>query len=107
MEEQAKYGFNIHIDDSTTKNMKVEDLRYIVFVLDSKIEQHDGKVFLLLGDVRKFIIDCLEQKWGSKIIVGSFVQAYGLSMNIEFIETIGLPASEKKISKMQIFNQKS
>jgi hypothetical protein len=107
MEDQPIYNVNIKIDDTLSKSIRVEDLRYIVFVLDSKIEQHDGKVFLYLHDIKKFLTECLEQKWGSKIIIGSFSEAYGYSRNIEFIETLGLPASVKKIEELKIFNLKS
>jgi len=84
--------------------MKVEDLRFIVFVLDSKIEQHDGKVFTSMYDARKFVKDCIDEKWGSKMIIGSFVfNQEHKEMNIEFIETYEFPFSKKKISQLNLF----
>ncbi len=84
--------------------MKVEDLRFIVFVLDSTIEQHDGKVFSNLSDARKFVKDCIDEKWGNKMIIGSFVfNPEHREMNIEFIETFGLGTSKKHITQLDLF----
>jgi hypothetical protein len=34
---------------------KIEAIRYIVFLIDSKIKQHDGKVFVSLDEAREYI----------------------------------------------------
>ncbi len=88
--------------------MKVEDLRFIVFVLDSTIEQHDGKVFSNIADARLFVKDCIDENWGSKMIIGSFVfNLQQKEMNIEFIETFGLNTSKKKIQQLDLFQKYS
>ncbi len=84
--------------------MKPEDLRFIVFVLDSKIEQHDGKVVTSMDDARKFVKDCIDEKWGEKMIIGSFVfNPDHREMNIGFIETFGLGTSKKNITQLDLF----
>lgn len=84
--------------------MKVEDLRFIVFVLDSKIEQHDGKVFTSMCDARRFVKDSIDEKWGDKMIIGSFVfNPEHREMNIEFIESVGFPHSKKDIKQLSLF----
>lgn len=86
-----------------TDKGNVEDLRFIVFILDSKIEQHDGKVFCTFQDARAFCQDCINDKYGSKFIIGSFVLTTHREMNIEFIETFGLSTSKKKLEQLDLF----
>jgi hypothetical protein len=80
------------------------NLKYIVFVLDSKFEQHDGKVFSSLPDAREFVSDCINEKWGNKMIIGTFVLQDAREMEIEFIETFGLNTSKKKIEQLNLFH---
>jgi hypothetical protein len=82
--------------------MEGKDLRFIVFVLNSKVEYHDGKVFVSLKDAREFVRDTMEVKYGDKAVIGTFVDDGSQEMNIEFIETIGLKTS-KKVSQLNLF----
>ena len=34
-------------------------LRYIIFLIDSKIKQHDGKIFCSYDEARKYASDCI------------------------------------------------
>lgn len=83
--------------------MDIIDLRFIVFILDSKREAHDGKVFPSLIKAREFVRECIDEKWGNKMIIGSFVNDNSEEMNIEFIETFGLSTSKSKIDQLELF----
>ena len=83
--------------------MKVEDLRYIVFCLDSKVEYHDGKILHGIQDARNFIQDMINENLADKFILGSFVLSDSKEINIEFIETFGMKTSKKNLNQLQLF----
>lgn len=83
--------------------MNVQDLRYIVFVLDSTVDQHDGKVFRSISDAKEFCNDCINDQYGSKFIIGSFVNNDHEEMNISYIESFGLKTSVKKLTQLDLF----
>lgn len=80
------------------------DIRYIVFCIDSKIAQHDGKVFSNLRDAKSFILDCSLDHYCSKFIIGSFTLNNSKEMNIHLIETFGFNHSVKNINQLSIFD---
>lgn len=76
-------------------DLNVQQLRYIVFVIDSTFDDHDGKVFSDVRRAREFIKDCTDNEWASKFIIGSFINDGTAEMEIHFIEEYGY---KKKIT---------
>jgi hypothetical protein len=85
--------------------MSIDKLRYIVFLLDSTVDQHDGKVFCSIKDAREFCKDAIDDHYASKFIIGSFVLDGSSEMNIEFIESFGLKTSPRKKEQLNLFSK--
>lgn len=83
--------------------MDISDLRYIVFCLDSKFKDHDGKIFISLSDARQFATVCMEDHYCDKFIIGMFVQGNHQEINISKIETFGFKNSKKDINQRSLF----
>jgi len=84
--------------------MTIEDLRFIVFLIDSKFKQHDGKVFKRLSDAREFCRNVIESKDADKIIIGTFTTDGSIESSITCIETYGFKNDKKQIEQLELFN---
>jgi len=83
---------------------RIENLRYIVFMIDSKIKQHDGKVFCNHSDAKEFVSDMIKDNYCDKAVIGMFlIDPMAKEMNIEFIESIGFPKDKKSVEQMDLF----
>jgi hypothetical protein len=86
--------------------MKPENLRYIIFLIDSKIKEHDGKIFCSLNEVKNYAHDCINDNYCDKIIIGMFYNDINLKeMNITMVETIGFTNDKKNINQLQLFKK--
>lgn len=84
----------------------IADLRYIVFLLDSKIKQHDGKIFCSLPEARRYAIEAIEENYCDKAVVGMFVmQSQAKEMTITMVETIGFAKDKKDVSQLVLFSR--
>lgn len=85
---------------------KIEDLRYIVFLLDSKVKEHDGKIFCSLPDARQYAIEAIDENYCDKAVVGMFVmQSHAKEMTITMIETMGFAKDKKDANQLVLFTR--
>lgn len=63
-------------------------LRYVVFLMDSKSNDHDGKVFSSIQDVETYIDDAFVDYYCDEVIVASFTDESSRSQNLNFIKRL-------------------
>ena len=86
-------------------NICVTSLRYIVFLIDSKIKEHDGKIFSSYDEARQFANDCINDNYCDKAVIGMFCLDEQIKeMLITMVETIGFPGDKKNINQLQLFH---
>lgn len=84
--------------------MEEKNLRFILFMLDSQIKDHDGKIFCSLHDAREYALEAIKEKYCDKIVIGMFfIDANAREMHISMVETIGFKGDTKTPSQMQLF----
>jgi len=84
--------------------MELANARYILFLIDSKIKDHDGKIFSSLKDARYYAIDTIEAKYADKAVVGMFVwDEHRKEMQISMIDTIGFKGDKKDVRQLELF----
>lgn len=78
---------------------------YIVFLIDSKIKDHDGKVFSGYADAKSFVAELLSDKnYADKAVIGQFIfDPNTKEMYIGMIETIGFTGDKKAINQLDLF----
>jgi hypothetical protein len=80
------------------------NLRYILFLIDSKIKQHDGKVFVSYDEARQYAADCINENYCDKAVIGMFNLDSNLKeMLITQIDTIGFTGDKKNINQLELF----
>lgn len=80
------------------------NLRYILFLIDSKIKQHDGKVFSSYEEARQYAADCINENYCDKAVIGMFNLDPNLKeMLITQIDTIGFTGDKKNINQLELF----
>lgn len=84
--------------------MEVENLRYVVFVIDSKYKDHDGKVFATLDAAREFIMYSLCFDYADKAVIGCFyLDNNSKEMNITQIDSVGFKGDKTNINQTKLF----
>ena len=79
-------------------------LRYILFLIDSKIKQHDGKIFCSYEEAKQYAIDCINDNYSDKAVIGMFCLDENLKeMLITKVETIGFVGDKKDINQLELF----
>jgi len=83
---------------------EASNLRYILFMLDSQIKGHDGKIFCSLHDAREYALEAIKERYCDKIAIGMFyLDTNAREMHISMVETIGFKGDKKPLSQMQLF----
>ncbi len=90
-------------NNTTTKPMEANKLRYIVMVLDTKSKEHDGKVFASYDEAREFASDYLNDKFCDKIVIGMFYLSDFKEILITNIETFGFTGDNKNFNQSKLF----
>lgn len=86
-------------------DLKPENLRYIVFCIDSKYKDHDGKVFVSYDAAKAFVNLLLKEKFITRAVIGTILlNPTAQEMNITMIETIGFQGDKKDINKISLFS---
>lgn len=81
-------------------------LRYIVFLIDSKIKEHDGKIFCSYEQAREYVGDCIADDYADKAVIGMFCQdPNAREMLITMVETIGFARDKKDVNQLQLFSK--
>lgn len=80
-------------------------LRYIVFTIDSKIKDHDGKIFCSYEDAKQFASRCInDDNYSDKAVIGMFYMNQNEEeMLITKVETIGFKNDKTNINQLQLF----
>jgi len=90
----------------TIGNVQFADsARYILFLIDSKIKQHDGIIFCSYKEAREYAADCLKDNWFcDKAVIGMFsLDTQAKEMRITMVETIGFKADKKNVHQLDLF----
>ena len=88
----------------TQNKIDISSLRYILFLIDSKIKQHDGKIFCSYNEAREYASDCIKEKYSDKAVIGMFrLDPNSEEMLITMVETIGFSGDKKTINQLQLF----
>lgn len=67
----------------------VRSLRYILFLIDSKHKEHDGKIFCSHRDALEYAHECIKEKHCDKAVIGMFcINPNAEEMFISMVETI-------------------
>jgi hypothetical protein len=86
--------------------MKSENLRYIIFAIDSKEKQHDGKIFASYQEAKEYAADLIADKFADKTVIGMFhIDKDSKEMFISQIETIGFAGDKKNVNQLNLFSQ--
>jgi len=82
----------------------ITNLRYIVFIIDSKYKDHSGKVFCNLQDANVYAKDLLNDNYGDKMMIGMFYEdSQTQEKNITYIKSIGFTGDKKIKNQLSIF----
>jgi hypothetical protein len=82
----------------------MNNLRYILFLIDSTIKQHDGKIFASYEDAKHYAIDCISENYSDKAVIGMFnLDPDRKEMLITKVETIGFKGDKKNINQLELF----
>lgn len=82
---------------------KTENLRFIVFLLDNKYKDHDGKVFMSLIEAKEFALETMRDQYADKCIIGSFVELGQKEQMIHNIKTFGFKGDKKNLQQLELF----
>lgn len=82
----------------------MDQVRYIVFLIDSHIKDHDGKIFCSFNEARDYAQDTISEKYADKAVVGMFVMnSSAKEMLITMVQTIGFKGNKKNASQLDLF----
>jgi len=85
----------------------LDSVRYILFLIDSKIKEHDGKIFCSYKEARNYANDCITEKYYDKAVIGMFtINTQAKEMLITMVETIGFTDDKKNVNQLQLFATK-
>lgn len=80
------------------------NLRYIVFLIDSKNKQHDGKIFSSHASAKDYAEECVDGVEADKAVIGMFYNDMQVEfMQITMVETIGFHRDKKKVEQLSLF----
>jgi len=84
--------------------LEIKDARYIVMMLDTKGQEHDGEIFCDLKSAKEYALDALKDNYCDKIVIGYFVlEANREQMPISFVETIGFRNDKSRVEQLRLF----
>ncbi len=82
----------------------VNQIRYIVFLIDSKIKDHDGRVFCSYADAKQYTTETISEKYADKAVIGMFtMNPNAREMHISLVETIGFAGDKKNVAQLSLF----
>ena len=81
-----------------------DSARYILFLIDSKIKQHDGRIFCSYKEAREYASDCITENYCDKAVIGMFsMNTQAKEMLITMVETIGFVGDKKNVNQLELF----
>jgi hypothetical protein len=94
------------VEGNEFKPLPADSARYILFLIDSKIKDHDGKIFCSLNDAREYARDTIKENYADKAVLGMFVWDQGAKeMLITMVETIGFKGDKKDANQLCLFER--
>lgn len=82
----------------------IASLRYIIFLIDSKIKEHNGKIFCSYDEARQYASDCINENYSDKAVIGMFcLNVNSKEMLITMVETIGFSGDKRNVNQLQLF----
>jgi hypothetical protein len=83
-----------------------DSARYILFLIDSKIKQHDGIIFCSYKEAREYAAVCIKEGWYcDKAVIGMFsMDTQAKEMRISMVETIGFKGDKKNVNQLDLFH---
>lgn len=88
------------------EKINVLNVRYIVFLIDSKIKDHDGKIFTSYNDAKDYVKSVINSYYSDKAVIGMFLLNQNLKeMNISHIDSIGFKNDKKDINQLSLFKK--
>jgi hypothetical protein len=83
---------------------EMKNLRFIVFLIDSKFKEHDGKLFSSLREAKEFVVECMAENYCDKAVIGTvYIDLNSKEMLISKVETFGFTGDRKNIDQLQLF----
>jgi RNA binding exosome subunit len=85
-------------------DLDIKNLRYIVFCIDSKHNEHEGVILTSLSEARQEAQDLLNGHHGNKMILASFVLNTERQVTyLHQVEVIDSKTSKKKLEQLDLF----
>lgn len=82
----------------------MNDINYIVLLIDSKYKNHDGKVFKSYRMAKEWCRDVIQDGYADKIILGTVSNdSTEEERNIHLIETFGFKKDVTKFEQLAMF----
>lgn len=82
----------------------MDQVRYIVFLIDSHIKDHDGKIFCSFNEAKDYAQETITEMYADKAAVGMFVMnSSAKEMLITMVQTIGFKGDKKNASQLDLF----
>jgi len=83
-----------------------DSARYILFLIDTKLKQNDGKIFCSYKEAREYANDCISDNYCDKAVIGMFsLNTQAKEMFISMVETIGFTRDKKNVNEFELFKQ--
>jgi hypothetical protein len=87
--------------------MDRNQIRYIAILIDSKIKEHDGKVFCSIDDAMEYAMNVINENYADRAVIGMFViDMLARESIITMIDTLGFTGDKKKINQLKLFGVK-
>lgn len=85
-----------------------DQARYILFLIDSKMKEHDGKIFCSYDDAKRYAVECIEEGYCNKFVVGMFVMNPHEEVSyISMVETMGFKGDKRRAEQLFLFDQRA
>ncbi len=83
----------------------IESARYILFLIDSKHKEHDGKIYCSHQEAKDYAVECINENYCDKAVIGFFsLDVNEKEMFISMVETIGFQGDKKNINQLELFS---
>lgn len=83
----------------------VEQMRFIVMLMDGVHKQHDGQWFCSLREAQEYAhSNLVDKRYFQKAVIGMMVfDPHCKSDTINFVETFGFPKDKKAVEQLELF----
>ena len=94
------------METNVNQGIEATNLRYVLFLIDSKIKDHDGKIFSSVNDAKGYAKDTIADNYADKAVIGMFyLDSSSREMRITLVETIGFTGDKKQVEQLKLFKK--